>query len=119
MTLDSSVPGFPELDDWPTPLVRPACIEAFGLYRDGGPQGGTFYVALRDAAGQAFPFFFDRFLGRLCYGRTHDGGDDAAYIRKGSRLESEAFAAIEAAAVAAEFSEVAERLGRARHWTRL
>ncbi len=117
MSLDTSVPGFPEMDDWPTAPVPPVHIKGFGCYRDGGPRGGTFYVDLQDSAWNVFSFFFDRYLGRLCYGYPHDGDDDAAFIRKGSQFESGAFRVIEASALAPEFSEIADRLTYARRWT--
>jgi hypothetical protein len=103
------------MDDWPIPPVFPVRVSDCGRYRDGGPQGGTYFVDLMDSAGNVFPFFFDRFLGRLCYG-THDGTDNAAFIRKGSKLESEAFAAIEAAALSPEFEQLSDRLTHARRW---
>jgi hypothetical protein len=117
MSLDASVPAYSERYDWPTPPVLTLRIKDFGRYRDGGPQGGTVFVDLEDSAGTVFPFFFDRFLGRLCYGTSHHGSDDAAFIRRGSKFESEVFSAIETAALAPEFSEVAKCLSHARHWT--
>lgn len=117
MTYDTSIPCFAELDDWPITPHQPLIINSFGRYRDGGPQGGTYYVDLKDAVGIYIPFFFDRFLGRLCYGSTYETGDDAAFLKPGSKLEREAFALIEAlAAGSAEYSEVLEKLTHARTW---
>ena len=117
MARDESVPGFAELSDWPFTPRPPVRIADYGWYRDGGPQGGTFYVDLEDAEGRRIPFFFERFLGRLCYGSAYETGDDAAFLKKGSRVQSEAFAIIgELAASSPEYAVVAERLERSRRW---
>lgn len=118
MTLDTSIPGFPEIDAWPTDPEPPFHLHDFGTYRDPAPWC-TAYVELKDSAGNVFRFFFDRFLGRLCYGSS-DEAEDAAFIRKGSRFESEAFSAIESAAAgSAGFPMISDSLAFARRWTRL
>jgi hypothetical protein len=122
MALDTFVPGFPEMDDWRTAPEPPFRLHAFGSYRDPDPWC-TVYVELKDSAGTVYRFFFDRFLGRLCYGWS-DEGDDSAFIRKGSKFESEAFSAIESAAAGSaaandpEYSRISESLVYARRWTR-
>lgn len=119
MTRDTSVPCFAEMVDWPVPLARPVRIKNHGRYRDGGPRGGTYYVDLEDANETYIPFFFDRFLGRLCYGSTYETGDDAAFLKPQSKIEREAFALIEELASASpEFSEVLEHINHARTWLR-
>src|SRR5262249_32447051 len=116
-------PGFPEMDDWPTAPELPFQLHHFGSYRDPDPRC-TVYVELMDTAGAVYRFLFDRFLGRLCYG-SYEEGDDAAFIRKGSKFESEAFLAIESAAASfagrhdSEYSRILESLDYARRWTRL
>jgi hypothetical protein len=123
MALDTSVPGFPEMDDWPTAPVPPFRLHAFGSYRDPDPWC-TAYVELKDSAGNVYRFFFDRFLGRLCYGSS-DEGDDAAFIRRGSKFESEAFSAIASVAASSAaandpaYARISESLFYARRWTRL
>ena len=91
MKNELQIPCFRELSDWPTVPALPFRISHFGRYRDGGPQGGTYAIDLVDSAGAKFPFFFDRFLGRLCYGGNFECGDDAAFIKKGSKLQMELF----------------------------
>ena len=116
MTRDSSVPCFAEIDDWPEPVNGQVRLGAFGRMRDGGPQGGTFYVELI-ASKVTYPFFFDRFLGRLCYG-ADEHAKDAAYLKRGSRIEQEAFELLENLAKAsARYEEVARCLTHARNWT--
>lgn len=117
MARDSSIPGFPEISDWPALPKPPLRIASHGVYRDGGPRGGTYYVDLQDAKGALHPFFFDRFLGRLCFGSSYETGDDAAFLKRGSKIETEAFAIIDAlASKRAEFSDVLEHLNHAKNW---
>jgi Zn-dependent M28 family amino/carboxypeptidase len=118
MSFDNSIPGYPELLDWPRAPVPPIQIANCGRYRDGGPQGGTYYVDLVDAEGNRFAFFFDRFLGRLCYGSATESGHDAAFLRRGSRIEQEAIALIEELALdAPQFLELLVRIRHATEWT--
>lgn len=63
MSRDTSIPGYPELYDWPEPLSYPVRISGCGWYRD-----GTYYVDVEDVSGRRSCFFFDHFLGRICYG---------------------------------------------------
>ena len=117
MSIDTSVPGYPELYDWPQPVTLPLRIRSHGAYRDSGPQGPTYYVDLEDAAGHALPFFFDRFLGRLCYGSSYESGSDAAFLKAGSKIEREAISAIEAlAASSEEFQVLLAKVRHAKTW---
>jgi hypothetical protein len=118
MSLDRSIPCFPELINWPTPPVQPLSVANHGWYRDSGVQGGTYYVDLVDANGVRFPFFFDRFLGRLCYGASYETGDDAAFLRPGSQIELEAFQAIYTiASDSPQYAELLSKIQHARTWT--
>src|SRR6185295_15868038 len=120
MTRDSSIPGYAELDDWPREPAPPLHIKDFGRYRDGGPRGGSFFVDLEDSYGTLFSFFFDRFLGRLCYGSELNDGDDAAFLKRGSRIEAEAFSLIESSAnQLRDGDEVLACLRHARTWAKL
>ncbi len=111
MSRDTSNPGYPELYDWPEPLTYPVRISGCGWYRD-----GTYYVDLEDGSGRRQCFFFDHFLGRLCYGEFEED-EFAAFLRPGSRLEQEAFALIESLARQSEdYAEVIERLRYAKTW---
>ena len=96
MTFNYSVPGQPELGTWPSTPEPPFHIDSCDRYRDGGPQGGTLEVVLADGNGFLYPFYFDRFLGRLCYGMYYD--EESTFIQQGSDFEKEAFAIIEFAA---------------------
>ncbi|WP_157431287.1 hypothetical protein [Actinomadura hibisca] len=80
------VPGSPEVSAWHVEPQRPLRIAEVDIYRD----GGTGMMLVRDAAGSRWPFCFDKFLGRLCVG-AHTSDDDAAFVRSGSRLETELF----------------------------
>ena len=82
----SQIPGFCEMDDWPTPPVRPLSLVFFDAVR-----GGGHVLDIADASGTRFPFFFDRFLGRLCYGAKDEHSDDAAFVTSGSKLASDVF----------------------------
>lgn len=119
MSLDRSIPGSATLDDWPTPPVPPFQIAFCDILIDACGPRHTYILDLVDAQGKHFPFFFDGFLGRLCYG-SHHTDEDAAFIRRGSRLESEAFSAIQAAAPSSEDPKtVLNRLEHAKHWSGL
>lgn len=120
MSFDTSIAGYAELSNWLIPPSYPVRISFFGGYRDGGPQGGTFCVDLEDAEGNKFTFFFDRFLGRLCYGRSFEKGEDAAFLRVGSKIEKEAFALLESLAAASkEYEEIVKKLERAKIYTEI
>ncbi len=58
-------------------------------------------------------FFFDRFLGRLCYGSSYETGEDATFLRRGSRIEQEADLLIEY--LATKFPQYEELLENIRH----
>jgi hypothetical protein len=117
MSLDNSVPCYPELYYWPFVPVQPIQISSFGWYRDAGPQGGTYYVDLKDATGKLIPFFFDRFLGRLCFGSSSESGTDAAFLRRGSVIEREAFILIEGLATQSpQFAELLSKVHHAKQW---
>ena len=87
---DNAMPGYPELSDWPIKPDLPAQIIEILIYRDGGTVG----VVLKGNKGKGVDFFFDKFLGRLCFGDYHTA-TDAAYLKKGSKLEKEAFEYLE------------------------
>jgi hypothetical protein len=114
---DESMPCFREVAEWPIQPQRPGRIVEFGRYRDGGPRGGTFYVVLAGINGVHVPFFFDRFLGRLCYGANAEVGSDAAFLKGQSKIEVEAFELLESASrSSSKFKEVLECLTHARTW---
>jgi hypothetical protein len=117
MNRDTSIPCYAEVFDWPTKPTHPVRIKSHGRYRDGGPRGGTFYVDLEDAKGNIAPFFFDCFLGRLCFGSGYETAPDAAFLRPGSTIEAEAFAIIDQLAISSpEYADVLECLTHARNW---
>ena len=91
-SVDDSIPDYRELSSWPIPPAFPAQILGIWIYRDGGTVG----VTIQGHQGQAIEFFFDRFLGRLCYGLS-ETETDAAYIKKGSTFEKEIFDYLESA----------------------
>ena len=113
---DKSIPGFAELSDWPiqSPAL-PFRIGDFGAYRDPQPFC-TFFVELIDASGQVYAFFFDRALGRLCYGQNEDD-ENAAYLRKNSTIQIDVFAIIhELCANRLEYDDIASRLAHASNY---
>ena len=113
MTTDDAIPGFAELSDWPIPPTLPLRIGDHGSYRDPRPYC-TYYLNLIDSQGAKYCFFFDRFLGRLCYGQS-DEDDNAAYLKKGSVLQIEAFSIIEKLCRdQPEYAEIQQRLTHAR-----
>jgi hypothetical protein len=113
----SQIPGFSEISDWPVKPTPPFTIVDFGAYRDGGPRC-TFYVDLTDSAGHKYSFFFERFLGRLCFGTTNDEGEDAAFVRVGSVLERDVLTILETAIDAdSKYSQMREFVERAKHWS--
>lgn len=89
---DKSIPGYTELSKWPKSPGFPETITGIWLYRDGGTVG----VTITGKNGKDIDFFFDRVLGRLCYGE-HDTKSDAAYIKVGSKLEKEVYSYLEEA----------------------
>jgi hypothetical protein len=118
MSYDTSIPGFPEIAEWPCAPVRPVRMVDHGAYRDPGPRC-TYFVDLEDGAGHRHSFFFDRFPGRLCYGAMDDA-DDAAFLKPGIPIEREAFALIESLATDSPDAEDLRRcLEHAKTWSRL
>ena len=89
---DRSIPGYTELSKWPQQPGYPEKIISICSYRDGGTVG----VMIKGENGKGIEFFFERFLGRLCYG-AYETKDDAAYIKKGSKFEGEVYLYLEAA----------------------
>ncbi len=74
------------------------------------------YLDLVDSNGTVFNFFFDRFLGRLCFGSTEDD-EDAAFLKNGSRIQTEAFDIIETLCNGRdEYSEIQSQLKLARNY---
>ena len=116
MSRDESVPGRPSISDWPVPLSEPVRISNYVKWRDGGARG-TYSVELEDQAGQRHPFFFDQFLGRLCYGTYHDA-DDAAFLMRGSAIERDVYEILESLTNnSEEFEALHKHLTHARTWT--
>ncbi|TWU50722.1 hypothetical protein Poly51_40150 [Rubripirellula tenax] len=113
------IPGFSEISDWPTPPALPLSLQSHGFYRDPNPYC-THYVDIVDADGNVFPFFFERFLGRLCYGATNETSDDAAFVTSGSALADDVFAVMTAALENDDLDD-ADRLrdvmDRGLHWS--
>lgn len=89
---DRSIPGYSELSEWPKKPGYPEQLLCICLYRDGGTVG----VTIKGKNGKDIEFFFDRFLGRLCYGE-HEAKSDAAYIQNGSKFEKEVYSYLETA----------------------
>ncbi|PCJ11806.1 MAG: hypothetical protein COB04_18625 [Gammaproteobacteria bacterium] len=89
---DRSIPGYAELSTWPKLPGSPEEILGIWLYRDGGTVG----VTIKGKIGKDIELFFDRVLGRLCYGKYHTD-DDAAFIKKGSDFETEVYEYLEIA----------------------
>ncbi|VEP17274.1 hypothetical protein H1P_580021 [Hyella patelloides LEGE 07179] len=91
--IDYSIPGYPEISDWDI-LVKPPF--SIGLILNFRCYSDTVFI-IEDANKTPFTFFFDGFLGRLCFGAESYREETAAYIKANSKLEKEAFAAIESA----------------------
>ncbi len=89
---DKSVPGYTEVYGWPKEPGFPEEIRGIWLYRDGGTVG----VTIKGKNGKDLEFFFDRALGRLCYGEHHTESD-AAFVKKGSEFEKEVYSYLETA----------------------
>lgn len=113
------IPGFSEISDWPTPPSLPLALQSHGFYRDANPHC-THYVNIVDADGIVFPFFFERFLGRLCYGTTDAAGDDAAFVKPGSVIADVIFEVLTSALENGDLDHT-ERLrdvvNRGLHWS--
>jgi hypothetical protein len=112
MSRDNSIPGYSEIYDWPAPLSEPLRISDHGLYRD-----GTYYVELSDVAGKSIPFFFEPFLGRLCYGEFGSDGftDNAAFLE--SEFKQRVIARLGTlAAESPDFEQLRLCLERAKTW---
>lgn len=114
--MNNRIPGFPEISEWPVEPLLPFRICDFGIYRDPSPHC-TLYLDLVDSNGLVFNFFFDRFLGRLCFGKIADDDDDAAFIKKGSRIQTDVFDIIEKLCDGRdEYDEIQSRLNLARNY---
>ena len=102
------------MDDWPTPPVHPLSVAFFDAVRGGGTV-----LDIADANGTRFPFFFDRFLGRLCYGSQDEYSDNAAFVTSGSKLASDVFGVCESAISlgVADADRIRAVVDRARHWS--
>ena len=85
---DDTIPGRSTLLDWEIEPVRPLRLKDHAIWRDGW---ATLEFWLEDAEGNEFRFFFDGFLGRLCWGTDLHTGDDAAFVKKGTRVEADVF----------------------------
>ncbi|WP_049723843.1 hypothetical protein [Gilvimarinus polysaccharolyticus] len=118
MNVDRSIPGYAVREQWPRKPELPFKVDYFGRYRDGGVQGGTCALDLKDKTKYRYTFFFENNLGRLCWGASYEKGNDAAFIKKGSQFELEVFAAIEQAAKNHEdCEEILECLSTAKIYT--
>ena len=113
--MKSQIPGFAEVSEWPVQPELPFRVSGFGRHRDPQPHC-TFYLDLIDKTGRVFHFFFDRFLGRLCFGKIDDD-DDAAFLKKGSRIQVEVFEIIGNLCNGhSEYAEIQLHLDRARNY---
>lgn len=83
---DRSITGYAELSEWPYQPGYPERITSISFYRAGGTVG----VTIQGKNGKGIEFFFERFLGRLCYGE-YETKDHAAYIKKKSSFEKEVY----------------------------
>lgn len=118
MPLDTSIPGCPEIDEWPVTPAFPVSVAQFDRYRDGGPMGGTAFAILQDANQQRYAICFDRFLGRLCFGGTHTNDSDVAFVRGGSALERSILSIMkDALSSTSSPSGLREAYTRALHWS--
>ena len=88
--LDAEIPGYPEIYHWPKQPVFPEEIIDILIYRDGGTVG----VTIKANDGDRIEFFFDRELGRLCFGQHHTD-DSAAFVKMGSPFEKELYSYLE------------------------
>lgn len=91
MKLDHSVPGFATVSDWDPHPSLPLRLLKCEQWRDCGIYGSC-TLEIEDAGGHRYYFFFERILGRLCHGSNFESGDDAAFIKRGSELETSLFA---------------------------
>jgi len=89
---DRSIPGYAEVSIWPEAPGFPEEIRGIWVYRDGGTVG----VTIKGKNGKEIELFFERALGRLCYGEYHTASN-AAYIKQGSKFEKEIFEYLEVA----------------------
>ena len=110
----TQIPGFREISDWPSPPNHPLRIAYFGAVHD-----REFVLKFTDADGAGFSFFFDRELGRLCFGSSDEHADDAPFVTAGSTMSTDVIFACDFA-IASGFDD-ADRLlkviNRARHWS--
>ena len=89
----TSIPGYAEVADWPREPTRPITVRHIEILRD----GGTVVLSLvggADSDRRDVPFFFDRMVGRLCYGRD-ERAPEAAFITRGSAFEHELFSGLD------------------------
>ena len=84
--LDAEIPGYPEIYGWPKQPIFPEEIIDILVYRDGGTVG----VTIKANGGDRIEFFFDRELGRLCFGQHHTD-HSAAFVKVGSPFEKELY----------------------------
>ena len=75
---DHSIPGYTELSAWPIQPSYPAKILEILVYRN-----SSVGVTIKGKNGKPIDFFFNRFIGHLCYGED-ERENNAAYIQKGS-----------------------------------
>lgn len=105
-------PGYRELDEWPVTPKPPLSLADFGGWRNGGA-----YFKLIDSAGHEYDFFFERFLGRLCFGWDEDA-DDAAFVKVGGALEREVLEILDESVTPDKWRTALEGfIRRAKHWS--
>ena len=89
MTIDRSIPGYPEIGEWPDEPKLPLVVDYLEILRD----GGTIVAELRDQHRQHFFFCFDMLRRRPIWGR-HPSADDAAFVTLGSPIATALFDAL-------------------------
>ncbi|MCK5855696.1 MAG: hypothetical protein KAG56_10780 [Sulfurovaceae bacterium] len=89
---DRAIPGYTEVSTWPIQPDFPEEICGIWVYRDGGTVG----ITIKGKNEKNIEFFFERVLGRLCYG-LDEKKDNAAFIKKNSILEKEIYNYLESA----------------------
>ena len=106
------IPSFREIGDWPSPPNHPLRIAYFGAVHD-----REFVLKFTDADGAGFSFFFDRELGRLCFGSPDEHAADAAFVTTGSTIAADVIFACDFAITSGfdDADRLLEVVNRARH----
>ena len=90
--IDYSISGYPTISKWDISPKPPFNISWLSFFRCGNVS-----VTIEDSNKNEYTFFFDDFLGRLCFGAENNESETAVFIKANSKLEREAFFAIEEA----------------------